>query len=127
MTHQIPSALLDATTADLLAKVCGMFGSDQAGERAAAAAKAHALLRNHGLSWRQLLEPASAHAQRATSRDPHWTCMARACWARSASLRPRDAELVHNLIQQGREPTARQLEWLRDIHRRLAATAGDGQ
>jgi hypothetical protein len=127
MTSQTLPALLDPATADLLAKVCGMFGSDHAGERAAAAARAHALVREHGLSWPQLFEPASARAQRATSVDPHWTYMARACWARSASLRPRGTELVRNLIQQGREPTARQLEWLRDIHRRLAATAGDGR
>jgi hypothetical protein len=118
-------ALLDPSTVDLLAKVCGLFGSDQAGERSAAAAKADALVRKHGLSWRQLLEPACARGQRAASADPHWMDMARACWARSGGLRPREAELVRNIIQQGRPPTAKQLEWLSDIHRRLAATAGD--
>jgi hypothetical protein len=36
---------------DRLAKLCGMFGSAHAGERAAAAAKADQLVRNLGLTW----------------------------------------------------------------------------
>ncbi len=127
MNRQIHSALLDAKTTDLLAKVCAMFGSDQVGERAAAAAKAHALVRTHGLSWRQLLAAPAVRAQRTTAADPHWASMARACLARSGSLRPREVELVRNLIRNGKEPTARQLEWLRDIHRRFAASAGGGR
>ena len=46
---------LDPTLAERLAKLCGMFGSDHAGERAAAAAKADALLRSHGLTWFDVL------------------------------------------------------------------------
>jgi hypothetical protein len=40
-----------------LAKLCGMFGSDHAGERAAAAAKADALLRHLGVTWHELIAP----------------------------------------------------------------------
>jgi hypothetical protein len=46
---------LDATTADKLAKVCGLFGSDHDGERATAAAKANEIVRERGLSWSDLI------------------------------------------------------------------------
>jgi hypothetical protein len=49
MTH------LDPSTADKLAKVCGLFGSAHDGERAAAAAKADKLIKERGLSWSDLL------------------------------------------------------------------------
>lgn len=40
---------------DLLAKVLGMLGSEHAGERAAAAAKADAMVKEAGLTWAQVL------------------------------------------------------------------------
>jgi hypothetical protein len=43
---------------DRLAKLCGMFGSDHAGERANAAAAADKLIREAGLRWRDLILPA---------------------------------------------------------------------
>lgn len=49
------TALLDPRAADLPAKLCGLFGSDHAGERASAAVKADALLRAHGLTWFDVL------------------------------------------------------------------------
>ena len=42
---------------DMLAKLCGMLGSDYDGERAVAAAKATSLLRRHGLTWSDLFQP----------------------------------------------------------------------
>ncbi len=42
---------------DRLAKICGLFGSDHAGERAAAALKAATLLRERNVSWPDLLLP----------------------------------------------------------------------
>src|SRR5262245_25791951 len=48
---------LDPSTAQRLAKLCGMFGSNHDGERAAAAAKADALVRGLGLTWPQILLP----------------------------------------------------------------------
>jgi hypothetical protein len=41
-----------------LAKLCGMFGSDHAGERANAAAAADKLIREAGLRWPDVLLPA---------------------------------------------------------------------
>jgi hypothetical protein len=54
------TALLDPAIADLLAKVCGMFGSDHAGERAAAAAMANKLVRTQGLTWSEIIVPMSS-------------------------------------------------------------------
>ena len=53
---------LDPSTADRLAKLCGLFGSDHDGERATAAAMAHKLLRQRGLSWQQIIIPPSPMA-----------------------------------------------------------------
>jgi hypothetical protein len=36
---------------DRLAKICGLFGSDHDGERAAAAARADRIVRDAGLTW----------------------------------------------------------------------------
>jgi hypothetical protein len=46
---------LDHATAERLAKLCGLLGSDHAGERSTAAAKADALLRAHGLMWGDII------------------------------------------------------------------------
>ena len=49
------SATLDPRTADKLARICGLFGSDHDGERATAAAMADKLLRQRGLTWRAVI------------------------------------------------------------------------
>lgn len=51
---------LDAATADRLAKLCGMLGSDHDGERASAAAKADRLVRDAGLTWPEIICPQPA-------------------------------------------------------------------
>ena len=50
MTRPLPRHELER-----LSKLCGMFGSDHAGERAAAAAKADQLVRGLGLTWGEVL------------------------------------------------------------------------
>jgi hypothetical protein len=44
------TAPLDTRAADKLSRVCGMLGSDHPGERAAAALKAHKIIRDHSLT-----------------------------------------------------------------------------
>ena len=44
----------DPATIDRLAKICGLFGSDQLGERAAAAQRAEMLRLKTGMSWAEL-------------------------------------------------------------------------
>ena len=48
---------LDPHTADRLTKLCGLFSSDHAPERATAAAKADQLIRSHGLRWSDVIAP----------------------------------------------------------------------
>ena len=43
---------------DRLVKLCGMFGSDHAGERANAAAAADKLIRSAGMRWPDVILPA---------------------------------------------------------------------
>jgi hypothetical protein len=50
MTKHLPRHELER-----LCKLAGMFGSDHAGERAVAAAKADQLIRAHGLTWDEVL------------------------------------------------------------------------
>jgi hypothetical protein len=42
---------LDKQTAARLARICGMFGSNHAGERASAAAMADSMVRQLGMTW----------------------------------------------------------------------------
>jgi hypothetical protein len=46
---------MDPQIADRLATLCGMFGSHYVGERAAAALKGDKLVRERGLTWRDLI------------------------------------------------------------------------
>jgi hypothetical protein len=49
------TTLLGPRTADKLAKLCGLFGSDHDGERAAAAQMADKLVKQHGLRWSDVI------------------------------------------------------------------------
>ena len=51
------TAMLDPSTAERLAKLCGMFGSSHDNERAIAARKADEFLRERGVTWSELLQP----------------------------------------------------------------------
>ena len=51
--------MLDPTDATRLAKLLGMCGSDHAGERAAAALQADKLVRSAGLTWFDVVAPAT--------------------------------------------------------------------
>ena len=58
--------MLDPRTADMLAKLCGLFSSDHDGERASAAQKADQLIRSRGLTWRQIIFAADPHDTQST-------------------------------------------------------------
>ena len=59
---------LPAATAARLARVCGLLGSDFDGERAEAARRATQILRDAGLTWRDLV--AASPASRPAPREP---------------------------------------------------------
>ena len=52
-----------------LARICGLFGSDHAGERAGAAAAADKLVRQAGLRWPDIILSVLSTADRAPSPD----------------------------------------------------------
>jgi|SRR6476469_9280805 len=58
--------MLDPRTADMFAKLCGLFSSDHDGERASAAQKANQLIRSRGLTWRQIIFAADPHDTQST-------------------------------------------------------------
>ena len=53
------TALTDPNITERLAKICGLFGSDHDGERAAAARMADRLVKDQGLSWFDVISPSS--------------------------------------------------------------------
>ena len=53
------TAIITADFADRLRKLCGMFGSDFEGERGNAARMADELVRDAGLTWPDLIIPAT--------------------------------------------------------------------
>jgi hypothetical protein len=64
------SALLDQAAATRLAKLCGMLGSAHDGERAAAGLKADQLVRELGLTWRDVIIAPPIAPERDT--PPDW-------------------------------------------------------
>ena len=92
MMAPIPPAVVNR-----LAKVAGLLGSSHDGERSAAAYRATEILREHGLTWRELVELAAKGAapaepimieREATDLPVPWRKAAHAClhtvWALSA-------------------------------------------
>jgi hypothetical protein len=108
-------ALLDPRTADRLAKFCGMFGSAHDGERAAAAAKADALVRSLGLTWRDVVVPPIA-ADLPRSEETDWQRMARFCHARQGQLSPRNRDFIQTMLAWPGVPSAKQQAWLVDCY-----------
>ena len=72
---------LPAPALDRLTKLCGLLGSDHDGERATAARMASNLLRQHRLTWAEVLKPDRAPVR------PCPTCAARHAAERHAPRR----------------------------------------
>ena len=115
--------MLNPETAERLAKILGMLGSDHAGERSAAGLAAHRLLREQRLTWRDVIVAPSAssvspriRSWRSTESD--WQRMARFAWARRDLLSPKDQEFVRSMLNW-RDPSEKQQDWLAGIYARL--------
>ena len=52
---------ITSTATNIVIKLCGLFSSAHDGERASAAAKADAIIREHGCTWADVIRPAPAH------------------------------------------------------------------
>jgi hypothetical protein len=101
-------ALLNPKAADHLAKLCGMFGSDQDGERAAAASLADQHIKRLGLSWPEVIRV-----------EAHWRTMARACREHLAEFNERERQFIANVTRLRGAPSEKQLDWLVALFERI--------
>jgi hypothetical protein len=99
-------ALLPTDGACNLAKVCGMLGSEHAGERAAAALKADQMVRGAGFTWRQIIMPKALPATDAKIRF----CLQHAEWCCSDW----DYEFLHSLAGRHRDELSENQEAILD-------------
>jgi len=117
------STRLDDATADRLAKILGLLGSDHAAERAAAAAKAYAVVRAAGLTWREVVMPSPPIAPQLEG-GSSWRLLAAECYAQIARLSPNESKFVGAMLTWRAEPSPRQLAWLTAIHTRVHGAEG---
>jgi hypothetical protein len=117
-------ALSDDSRAKLI-KLCGLLGSQHAGERAAAALKASELLRGCQTTWADVLAaqpaPVAATAMLRTWRDTAELLVVQ----HYAALRPKEPKFLADLIERGRAPTEKQELWLRGIAARCGVPSWD--
>jgi hypothetical protein len=104
------SRALAPQAADRLAKILGMLGSAHSCERASAAAKADAMVREAGLTWAQVINvpPLAADAPRIRAwRSPStdWQKMAAYCHERRHRLSQWDREFVSSMLHWCGEPS----------------------
>ena len=113
--------MLTAPDRSRLAKVCGLFGSDHAGERASAAQRADRMVRRAGLTWEQILEPAQQRPPRIIP-DDH---QRRARWIldqHADQLTAREYAFLRNVTALARL-SAKQAKWLNNIREAVALGA----
>src|SRR4051794_34591945 len=117
------SAKLPAPAHDRFVKLCGLLTSDAAGERATAARMASDLLRQHKLSWAEVLNPQPcqpcpkcagraeqeersrayrAAAARDWTRDP-WRNVAVHCLIHDDLLSEWEASFLQSVLRQRRQ------------------------
>lgn len=102
--------LLAPAVADRLAKLCGMFGSDHDGERAAAAAAlANQLVRAHGLTWGDVI------VLPATTTNADWQRMATWCQAHHQQFNAKELDFIRTMLTWRGEPSEKQIKWLVDL------------
>lgn len=115
--------ILHPTARDRLVKLCGLLGSEHAGERANAAALASRLLADCGLTWADVVlpQPTAPAPNRPTASAAH-NVSVRWALARAAELPQRDRAFLDG-IQRRPTLTSKQATWLSDIIVRLQSAA----
>lgn len=113
------TAVLDTNTADKLAKIAGMFGSDHDNEVLTAARMADALVRSLGLTWNDVIRlPEGSHANHFD-----WRADLKTCGINSGRLDLREMNFVISMSRWRGEPSPNQKAWLHSIAERLRRTA----
>jgi hypothetical protein len=87
-------ALLNPKAAEHLARICGMFGSDHDGERAAAARLADQHIKRLGLSWSEVIRV-----------EAHWRTMARTCLEHLVEFNERERHFIASMTKWRDTPT----------------------
>jgi len=116
MASGITTTLPSSTTTTLL-KCLGMLGSDHAGERAAAGLKADQIIRQHGMTWSDLIRVPQYRTEDQPPRD--WRAMRDYCAAHFYSLRERDRDFIDGLADWRGRLSEKQVAWLIGIYKRL--------
>ena len=121
---------LDPRSIERLVKLLGMLGSNHDGERAAAALKANALVRDHGLVWSDIIptphadrRPNDARAKNQDDQKVDWRIMRDFCAQRSHLLRPREQEFIDHIDSWRGALTPKQRDWLIAIYARVKKLA----
>lgn len=114
---------LDTTTLQRLVRLLGMLGSAHDGEVANAGRMADRLIRQHGMTWAQVILPILPKPPPQT--DPYdepaaWRDLAHFILDRWGDLlRERERHFVEQMTQWRGSPTEKQQAWLRNIAARF--------
>ncbi len=112
-------AALTSPTRERLVRICGMFGSDYEGERANAAAAADRLLREHRLTWRDVLAPCPVPRPEARQGGDH-RARALAALRHADRLDDWSRRFLHSIAGWSGPLSPKQAKVLRRIEERLA-------
>ena len=105
---------LSGSIRDKLIRILGLLGSDQAGERDAAALAATRLMLKNSLAWHDIIV-SSQPAIRVPPRIMPWRTTARACLGQVRRLTPWEHRFLTDLCARNQVPSPRQLELLAEI------------
>lgn len=106
------TACLAPDARERLAKLCGLLGSEHAGERAAAAQKATELLAANKMTWHEALEPVPAVVVPPTS----WRAVVDTVLRdHRHALYPAEVPFLMGLRQRSIPLTPKQAAWLEKI------------
>ena len=110
---------------DRLARLLGMVGSDHDGEALNAARLADRLVREHGVTWHDVLAVSSltvGHDDVLLAWPERWQAAAALCASHGAGIiRPKDLDFASKIAGYTHRPSEAQLVWLHDITRRVLA------
>jgi len=124
---------LPPAVADRLVRICGLLGSDHAGEAASAAAAATKIIRSAGLTWSELLAPiVTPPAPSARPRHRHaphygpvdWRAAAAACLQQPALFSTWERDFLDNLLGFRRLSTKQEAVLARLVERVRVAAGG---
>jgi hypothetical protein len=119
-----PRTALPPAAAVRLVRICGLLGSDQAGEAASAAAAATKLIRSAGLTWQELLEPIVVAPPPPRPPSPDWRAAVGECLQQSCLFTKWECDFLSNLVRF-RRLSPKQADILARLYSQVCAAAGD--